>query len=327
MRQLYPEIKPNQKYSLEVSHGHKLYVEESGSPDGLPLIYLHGGPGAGCDSIHRRFCDPEKYRIILFDQRGCGRSEPHADIEHNTTQLLIEDLEVIRNHLMIERWVVFGGSWGTTLGLAYAQAHPDRVAGLILRGVFLGRQEDINWLYRDGTRKVFPDYWQDFISVISPEERHQLIPAFYQRLTGQDELARMAAAKAWACWEGRAATLEPNPSVVEQFGAPHVALSMARISAHYFINNCFIEENQLLDNMHLLEGIPGIIVHGRYDMICPVENAWALQSAWRSCELQIIRDAGHSTSEAGIIDALVRATRDMHQEITNDCTDPAGNQR
>lgn len=325
MQKLYPEIKPNKQSHIEVSDGHRLYVEESGSDDGIPLVYLHGGPGAGCNSVHRRYTDPEKYRTILFDQRGCGRSEPHASLDNNTTQSLIDDLEVIRQQLDIEKWVLMGGSWGTTLALAYAQAHPDKVLGLILRGVFLGRKEDINWLYSDGTRKIFPDYWQEFIQPIPKNERGDLVQSFYNRLTGEDELARMAAAKAWSIWEGKAATLEPNQDVVDQLASPHIALSMARISAHYFVNNCFLEENQLLKNANKLENIPGIIVHGRYDMICPIENAWSLQSHWPKCELHIIRDAGHAGSEAGIVDGLVRASKEMFQEITHDCSDPAGN--
>lgn len=325
MQQLYPEIKPNQKFHLEVSDGQRLYVEECGSPDGIPIVYLHGGPGAGSDPVYRRYFDPEKYRIVLFDQRGCGRSEPHASIENNNTQSLIADMEAIREHLAIERWVVMGGSWGATLAVAYAETHPEKVLGMILRGVFLGRKQDIDWLYADGTRKVFPDYWQEFIHPIPQRERDNIVEAFYSRLTGQDELARMAAAKAWACWEGRTATLEPNASLVDHFAAPHIALSMARISAHYFVNHCFLEDNQLLDNADKLDGIPGIIVHGRYDMICALENAWSLQRVWKGCELHVIRDAGHSASEAGIIDGLVRATKEMHQELTHDCTDPAGN--
>lgn len=325
MQQLYPEIKTNSKFHLDVGDGQRLYVEESGSEDGIPIVYLHGGPGAGSDPVYRRYCDPEKYRIILFDQRGCGRSEPHASLENNTTQALVADMEVIREHLGIKRWVIMGGSWGTTLALAYAETYPDKVLGLILRGVFLGRKEDIDWLYRDGTRKVFPDYWQEFIHPIPKNERQDIVQAFYQRLTGKDELARMGAAKAWSCWEGRTATLEPNASLVDHLAAPHIALSMARISAHYFVNRCFLEENQLLENAHQLNGIPGIIVHGRYDMICALENAWSLQKVWNTCELHVIRDAGHSASEAGIIDGLVRASKEMHQELTHDCTDPAGN--
>lgn len=325
MQKLYPEIKPNQSHSVDVGDGHLIYVEECGSEDGVPLVYLHGGPGAGCEKSHRRYCDPEKYRIILLDQRGSGRSEPHASLEHNSTQALIDDLELVREKLNIDKWVLMGGSWGTTLALTYAQMHPEKVLGLILRGVFLGRKQDIDWLYDEGTRKIFPDYWQEFIQPIPKDERDNLVEAFYARLTGQDELARMAAAKAWSVWEGKAATLEPNPHIVEQFSSPHIALSMARISAHYFINQCFLEENQLIENVHKLEGIPGIIVHGRYDMICPLENAWTLQNLWPTCELHVVRDAGHSASEAGIIDALVKATKEMHQLITHDCTDPAGN--
>ena len=325
MQQLYPEIKPNEKFHVDVGDGQRIYVEECGSEDGIPLVYLHGGPGAGCESSHRRLCDPEKYRIILLDQRGCGRSEPHASIDNNTTADLVADLQVIREHLNITKWVLMGGSWGTTLALAYAQAHPENTLGLILRGVFLGRKEDIDWLYAEGTRRVFPDYWKEFIHPIPKDEQDDLVKAFYKRLTGKDELARMAAAKAWSCWEGRTATLEPNHSLVDHLAAPHIALSMARISAHYFANNCFLEENQLLENASKLKGIPGIIVHGRYDMLCPVENAWSLQQAWPDCELHVIRDAGHAGSEAGIVDGLVRATKEMHQELTHDCTDPAGN--
>ena len=325
MQKLFPEIKANSHSYIDVGDGHRIYVEECGSTDGIPIVYLHGGPGAGCDKSHRRLCDPEKYRIILLDQRGCGRSEPHASLDNNTTQSLISDLEVIRQQLSIEKWVLMGGSWGTTLALAYAQAHSEKVLGLILRGVFLGRNEDIEWLYSDGTRRVFPDYWQEFIHPIPVGERHNLLAAFHSRLTGQDELARMAAAKAWSSWEGKVATLEPNHEVVGHLSAPHTALSMARISAHYFVNQCFLEENQILNNCHKLEGIPGIIVHGRYDMICPVEIAWSLQNHWNDCKLHLIRDAGHAGSEAGIIDGMVRATKEMQQQLNHDCTDPAGN--
>ncbi len=325
MQKLYPEIKANKTYHIDVGDNQQLYVEESGDFDGIPVVYLHGGPGAGCESVHRRYFDPEKYRIITYDQRGCGRSEPHASLENNNLLALINDLEVIRLKLNVEQWVVMGGSWGATLALAYAEAHSDKVLGIILRGVFLGRKADIDWLYFDGTRKIFPDYWHEFIRLIPPGERDNLLSAYYSRLTGEDELARMAAAKAWSMWEGKTATLEPNPAVVEQMVAPHVALSMALISAHYFVNQCFLEENQLLDNAFKLEGIPGIIVHGRYDMLCPLENAWSLQSKWPGCELHVIRDAGHSTTEAGIIDGLVRATKEMHQELSHDCTDSTSN--
>ena len=325
MQPLYPEIKPNENYQLDTDDGHQIFYEESGSIDGIPLVFLHGGPGAGCDPTHRRYCDPEKYRMILVDQRGCGRSTPHASLENNTTQHLISDLEVIRKQLNIDKWVVMGGSWGTTLALAYAECHPKQILGLILRGVFLGRQEDVDWLYRDGTRRIFPDYWKEFMQPIPENERNDIVDAFHKRLTGQNELAKMAAAKAWAYWEAKVATLEPNNSLVDHFAHPHLAMGMARISAHYFKNACFLKEGQLLQDAHQLKGIPGVIVHGRYDMLCPVENAWSLQAVWADCEIRIIRDAGHSATEAGIIDGLVRATKSMYQELKNDCSDPTGN--
>lgn len=325
MQTLYPKIKPNQAFHIDVGDNHRLYVEESGSKDGLPVVYLHGGPGGGCDPADRRYFDPEKYRIILFDQRGCGRSEPLASLDNNNTQALIADIELIRQHLEVDQWVVMGGSWGSTLALAYAQAHPESVLGLILRGVFLGRQEDINWLYRDGTRKVFPDYWHDFIQPIAENDRGNLVQAYYEKLTGQDELARMSAAKAWANWEAKTATLEPNPKKVSDLTNPHIALGMAVISAHYFVNHCFLEEGQLLNQLYKIEDIPGIVVHGRYDMLCAVENAWTLRKHWCNCQINIIRDAGHSATEAGIIDGLVRAARKMHQDLTNDRTDSTSN--
>lgn len=325
MQPLFPEIKANQTYTLSTDDGHHIYYEESGSLDGLPVVYLHGGPGGGCSSRDRRYFDPEKYRIILLDQRGCGRSKPYASIENNTTQNLIEDLEAIRKQLGIERWVVMGGSWGTTLALAYAESHPKQVLGLILRGAFLGRQQDIDWLYKDGTNRVFPDYWQEFVSAIPEKERDDIVEAFHKRLTGQNELAKMGAAKAWGYWEAKVATLEPNKDLVDQLSNPHIAVGMAMISAHYFVNRCFLQENQLLQNAHQLKGIPGIIVHGRYDMLCPVENALSLTEHWQDAELHTIRDAGHSASESGIVDGLVRATKEMYQEINHDCSDSTSN--
>ncbi len=315
MQPLYPEIKPNRSDYLDTKDGHQVYYEEAGSLDGIPVVFLHGGPGAGTTSVHRRYCDPEKYRMILVDQRGCGRSTPHGAIENNTTQDLIKDLEAIRERLGIERWVVMGGSWGATLALLYAESHPKQVMGLILRGVFLGRQQDIHWLYQEGTRRIYPDYWQEFVQIIPENERQNIVKAFYKRLTGQNELAKMGAAKAWAVWEARVATLEPNQALVNQFSNPHLAVAMAKISSHYFAHDCFIEENQIIDNADKLEGIPGIIVQGRYDMLCPLENAWSLQSAWQDSEIHTIRDAGHSASEAGIIDALVRATKSMAERL------------
>ncbi|MDH5648326.1 MAG: prolyl aminopeptidase [Gammaproteobacteria bacterium] len=312
---LFPEIKTNNEFQLQADNTHSLYVEESGNENGIPVLFLHGGPGAGCEPVHRRFFDPEKYRIILFDQRGSGRSTPHASLVNNTTADLIFDIEKIREHLNIEKWLLFGGSWGSTLALAYAQDYPERVFGLILRGIFLCRSQEIHWFYQDGASKVFPDHWQEFIGPIPPEERADLVRAHYSRLTGEDDIARLSSAKAWSIWEGRTSTLLPKQSVVNFFGATHTALSLARIESHFFVHNSFLEPNQLLNNINRLSEIPGIIVHGRYDMVCPLTSAWELNQAWRNSVLQIIPDAGHSAFEAGIVNALVLATNQMAGQI------------
>ena len=315
MQPLYPEIKPYARHELAVEEPHVLYVDESGSPDGLPVLFVHGGPGGGCDALSRRFFDPTLYRIITFDQRGCGRSTPHASLENNTTAHLIADMQRIREHLGIDKWVLFGGSWGSTLSLAYAQSYPEHVHALILRGIFLCRPQDLAWFYQEGASRLFPDYWQDFLSPIPLEERDDLMQAFYRRLTGNDQIAQMHAAKAWSCWEGRTATLRPNHNVVERFADAHRALSMARIECHYFVNQAFLEPDQLLRDMPKIAHLPGIIVHGRYDAICPLDNAWALHQAWPNSELQIIRDAGHSAAELGITDALIRATGEIAHRL------------
>jgi proline iminopeptidase len=308
MRDLYPEITPFDTRRLAVQPPHELYLEQCGSPEGIPALFLHGGPGSGCESYHRRFFDPRRYRIVLFDQRGCGRSTPHAELAHNDTQALIADIELIRGQLGIDRWLVFGGSWGSTLALAYAQAHPDRVSALVLRGVFLCREQEIRWFYQDGAGRVFPDYWQDYLAPIPPEERHDMLAAYHRRLTGDNELARLAAAKAWSLWEGRCASLLPNESIVNHFDQPRTALSLARIEAHYFVNQAFLAPDQLLRHADRLREIPGVIVHGRYDLICPLENAWELHQAWPASRLQVVPDAGHAASEPGIRSALVEAT-------------------
>ncbi len=305
---LYPDIKPYREQRFDTGSHHVLHVEESGNKEGIPVLFLHGGPGSACEPFHRRFFDPDKYRIILFDQRGCGRSTPHANVENNTTQDLIKDMERIRKELDIQNWVLFGGSWGTTLGLLYAQQYPDNVSAMILRGVFLARQQDLDWIYKDGANRIFPDAWHEFTKNIAPDEQNDLLQAYKKLLSGNNELARMAAAKSWSAWEGHCATLRPNITVMDHFAEPHTALSMARMEVHYFSNNAFIKENQILDNMKVVSEIPGIIVHGRYDMVCPLENATSLHQHWPASELQIIRDAGHASSEAGIVDALVRAT-------------------
>jgi proline iminopeptidase len=308
MRDLYPDIEPFRTHRLAVQAPHELYLEECGQPVGLPALFLHGGPGAGCERWHRRFFDPTRYRVVLFDQRGCGRSTPHAALEANTTSALVDDIEAIRAYLGIERWLVFGGSWGSTLALAYAEAHPQRVSALVLRGVFLCREEEIRWFYQDGAGRIFPDYWQDYLAPIPEAERGNLVAAYHRRLTGTDELARLAAAKAWSVWEGRTATLLPNRAVVDHFGHTRTALSLARIECHYFKHAAFLEPNQLLRDAASLAAIPGIIVHGRYDLICPLANAWELHRAWPLSELRVIPDAGHSASEPGICNALVEAT-------------------
>ena len=307
MKDLYPEIRPYRTQQLKVDDVHTLYLEEVGDPDGLPAVFLHGGPGAGCEPYHRRFFNPERYRVVLFDQRGAGRSTPHAELSNNTTQDLISDIEKIREHLDIERWLVFGGSWGSTLALAYAQACPERVRALVLRGIFLCRPHEIAWFYQQGASRLFPDYWQDFISPVDPSERDDMLGAYHRLLTGKDELRRLAAAKAWSVWEGRAATLLPDERVASHFAQPHVALSMARIECHYFVNDAFLRSNQLLQDAARLDGIPGLIVHGRYDVICPLENAWELHHAWSGSELSIVADAGHAATEPGIRGRLVEA--------------------
>lgn len=311
MQTLYPIIKSNSEAYLSVDDIHDVYIEESGSPEGIPVLFIHGGPGAGCSSDDRRFFNPEKYRIILFDQRGSGRSRPHAELARNTTQHLIDDIEKIREHFGIKQWVLFGGSWGSTLALLYAQAYPSRVKGMILRGIFLCRHSDLQWFYQEGASYVFPDYWQKFIQPIRADKRDNYIAAYYELLTSGNELAKMNAAKQWSLWEGSCATLHPNKEVVDHFSHPHMALSLARIEAHYFVNDAFIDENQIIRHIDKLKGIPATIVHGRYDMVCPLDNAWTLQQHWPDAQLHIIRDAGHASREPSIMNALVKATDDM----------------
>lgn len=311
MYELYPDIRPFAAHSVAVDRVHTLHIEECGNPRGLPVVFLHGGPGAGCEPVHRRFFDPEVYRIVLFDQRGCGKSTPHAELTGNTTWCLVADIETIRRHLGIEQWVVFGGSWGSTLGLAYAETHPERVLGLILRGIFLCRPRDIHWFYQEGANRLFPDAWERFVEPIPEAERGDLLGAYYRRLIGSDEVERLRVAKAWSVWEGSTLTLESNPALVEHFGEAHLALSLARIEAHYFVHDTFLEPDQLLRDVGRLSQIPGVMVHGRYDVICPLEGAWTLQRAWPKAELKIVPTAGHAATESGIVDALVSATRTM----------------
>lgn len=317
MSALFPAIRDNYHFYLRVDTQHELYVEECGVADGLPVVFLHGGPGSGCEAWHRQFFDPNRYRIILFDQRGCGRSKPHACLENNTTWDLVADMERIREHLGIEQWVLFGGSWGSTLALAYAETHPTRVLGMILRGIFLCRQRDIDWFYQlgQGIERIYPDYWQDYLAPIPEAERGDMVRAYYQRLTGENEIARMQAAKAWSTWEGRCANLQPKETVLAHFTDPFTAMSVARIEAHYFVNAGFLEPNQLLRDAHRIAHLPGSIIHGRYDMICPLEQAVALHHVWRNADFQIIPDSGHAASEPGIQQALVAATERLADHL------------
>ncbi|TCO79546.1 prolyl aminopeptidase [Plasticicumulans lactativorans] len=311
MPALYPEIKPYAAHRLAVDARHVLHVEECGRASGLPVLFLHGGPGAGCQPLHRRFFDPERYRIVLFDQRGAGQSTPHAELVDNTTWHLVADIEQIRRALGIERWVVFGGSWGSTLALAYAQTHPERVLGLVLRGIFLCRPHDIRWFYQEGASRLFPDAWEGYVAPIPEAERGDMVAAYYARLTGDDEIERMRCAKAWSVWEGTTLSLLPSASTVDQFADPHMALSLARVECHYFMHDSFLAPDQLVRDAPRLAGIPGVIVHGRYDVICPLDGAWALHKAWPGSRLEIVADAGHAASEPGIAAALVRATDEL----------------
>jgi proline iminopeptidase len=308
---LFPDIHPYAEHRLAVDPPHELHVEECGNPQGLPVVFLHGGPGAGCEPYHRSFFDPHRYRIVLFDQRGCGRSTPHASLEQNTTRHLVADIEAIRTLLGIPRWVVFGGSWGSTLALVYAETHPERVLGMVLRGVFLCRPWEIRWFYQEGASRIFPDRWQEFIAPVPEEERGNLLQAHYRRLTGDDEVARMRSAEAWSLWEGHAATLTPRQSVVDFFGSPHTALSLARIEAHYFMHHAFLEPDQILRDAGHLKDIPGYIIHGRYDVVCPLQSAWELARCWPKARFEIVPEAGHAASEPGIVHALVHANNEL----------------
>ena len=311
MRNLYDELEPFDSGKLKVSAVHELYYEQCGNPQGKPVVFLHGGPGAGLVPDYRRFFDPEAYRIILFDQRGAGRSVPHACLDDNTTWHLVNDIEQLREHFGVEQWLVFGGSWGSTLALAYAETHPERVRGLVLRGIFLGRPNEIRWLYQDsqGASAIFPDGWEKFTGIIPEAERTDMIGAYHRRLTASDESIRMEAARAWSIWESSALKLLPDQKMIDDFSAPETAIALARIECHYFMNNCFFEtDNYLLEHVDRIRHIPAVIVHGRYDVICPLTNAWDLHRAWPEATLTIVPDAGHASTETGIAAALVTAT-------------------
>ena len=309
MRTLYPDIEPYRTGMLAVDGRHTLYFEESGNPEGKPVVVLHGGPGAGTNAKMRQFHDPAAYRIILFDQRGSGRSTPHADLTDNTTWHLVADIEALRAHLGIARWQVFGGSWGSTLALAYAETHPERVTELVLRGIFMLRRWELQWFYQSGAHRLFPEAWQPYRDHIPEAERGDFIAAYHARLTADDEAVRLAAAKTWSVWEGATSTLVPEPASIDTFEDPHFALSFARIENHYFVNKGFFEvDDQLLRDAHRIRHIPGVIVHGRYDVVCPVQNAWDLHEAWPEARLVISPQSGHSAFEPENAAALVAAT-------------------
>lgn len=308
-RTLYPAIEPYRVGRLRVSALHEIYFEESGNPHGKPVVFLHGGPGSGTDPTQRRFFDPSRYRIVLFDQRGAGRSTPHAELRENTTWDLVADIEALRDHLCIERWQVFGGSWGSTLGLIYAQAHLSRVTELVLRGIFLSTREEVAWFYEGGASAIYPDAWEDFLRPIPQGERGDVISAYHRRLTAPDEAVRLEAALAWSGWEGRTSRLLPDALLLDHVTEPLTALALARIECHYMMNRGFLRrEEQVVLDLPRLKDLPGVIVHGRYDVICPAHSAWRLHHGWPRAELRIVPDAGHSALEPGIIHELVCAT-------------------
>ena len=309
MRELYPPISPYQSGTLQVSNLHTLYFEQSGNPEGKPVVFLHGGPGGGSLPVFRQYFDPAKWRIVIFDQRGCGRSTPHAELRENTTWDLVSDIEVLRSHLQISQWVVSGGSWGSTLSLAYSQAHPDRCLGLILRGIFLLRRKEILWFYQDGASHLFPDAWEDYLDPIPLEERTDLLSAFYRRLTSENAQTRQLAARAWSVWEGTTSRLIPSLELRGRFAEAEFAEAFARIECHYFINRGFFElDDQLLQNCDRIRHLPTVIVQGRYDVVCPMTSAWDLHKALPDAELLVIPDAGHSMMEPGIRSALIEAS-------------------
>lgn len=313
---LFPAIATNRTGMLPVSPLHTVYWEESGNPDGIPVVFVHGGPGAGTDPAHRRFFDPARYRIVLFDQRGSGRSLPHAELRENTTWDLVADMERIRELLGIDRWVVFGGSWGSTLGLAYAVTWPERVSGLVLRGIFLLREKEIRWFYQGGAHFLFPDAWADYLLPIPGEEREDLVGAYYKRLTSDDADVRLAAARAWSIWEARTSKLLVSDDLVAHYEDAPFALAFARIECHYFVHRGFFQrDDYLLHHASRLRGIPGVIVQGRYDVVCPMTSAWDLHAAWPESRLTIVADAGHSAFEPGIEAELVVATQEMADRL------------
>lgn len=319
MLPLYPNIKPYKTHKIDVAAPHKIHVEEVGSPDGIPIIISHGGPGGESSQNMRRLCDPNHYRIILYDQRGCGRSTPFHCLENNTTDDLISDMERIREHLGIDRWLVAGGGWGSTLSLLYAQKFPERVKAMLLWSICLLRDRDLRWIYMDGVNRFFPEHWKEFARLLGNNDVEQIFDVYKNKLKGSDDLTRMSAAKAWSAWEAHCATLHLNNDVVHHYREPHTALNLALLSSHYFSNRVFIQDNQILDNMSKIKHISARLIHGRYDMLSPLENAYLLNKNWPVSELCVVREAGHAIVESGLIDALIRASKDMlHQQGIDD---------
>jgi proline iminopeptidase len=307
-RTLYPPIEPYETGLLDVGDGHMVYWEKCGTPGAKPAVFLHGGPGSGCSPKQRQQFDPNKYDVLLFDQRGCGRSTPFASLEDNTTWDLVADIERLRELAGHDQWMVFGGSWGSTLGLAYAQTHPERVTELVLRGIFLFRQSEVDWLYKYGASELYPEGWENFVGLLQESERDNVVDAYHRRLTSGDADVRLAAAKAWSTWEGLTVTLLPDAEMLEEFTEDNHAIAIARIENHYMRNLGWLDDNQLIENAGKLKGIPGVIVQGRHDCCTPPSAAWDLKKAWPEVELQIVPDGGHLFTEPGITDGLVRAT-------------------
>jgi proline iminopeptidase len=309
MTHLYPEIDPYNQFNLKVSDLHTIHIEESGNPNGKPVIFLHGGPGGGIEPIYRQYFDPEKWRIIIFDQRGCGKSTPHAELAENTTWDLVDDIEKIREYLGIEKWVVFGGSWGSTLSLSYAITHPERCKALVLRGIFMIRNKEIDWFYQEGASNIYPDAWEQYVKPIPEDERHDMVAAYYKRLTSNDDAVRIEAAKAWSIWEASTSKLIQSDDYLHQFEDAKVAEAFARIECHYFTHGGFFKsENWLLENVDKILHIPTVIVQGRYDVVCPMVSAWELHRAFPEADFEIVQDAGHSMTEKGIAAKLVKYT-------------------
>ena len=308
LRTFYPPIEPYESGMLDVGDRHSIYFERSGEPGGKPAVFLHGGPGGGLSPNHRRLFDPERYDLMLFDQRGCGRSTPHAGLEMNTTWHLVADIERLREVAGVEKWLVFGGSWGSTLALAYAETHPARVSELVLRGIYTVSRAELSWYYQFGVSEMFPDKWERFQAPIPEAERGDMIAAYRKRLTSDDLATQIEAAKAWSVWEGETITLLPDPHLSASHDDAHFALAFARLENHYFVHHCWLEEGQLLRDAHRIRGIPGTIIHGRYDMPCPARCAYALHKAWPEADFHLIEGAGHAYSEPGILDRLIRTT-------------------